>query len=55
MTDTDFFTANPSRIYRLRMATPSEIAAVHPAPDPQHFIYVAKCRHLPLVLEREEP
>jgi hypothetical protein len=49
MTDIDFFAANPSRIYRMRMATPSEIAGIDPAPDPRHFIYVVKCRHLPLV------
>jgi hypothetical protein len=47
LTDTDFFAANPSRNYRMRMATPSEIAAIRPAPDPRHFIYVVKCRHLP--------
>jgi len=43
----DFFAANPSRIYRLRMATPLEIAALDPAPDQHHFVYVIKCRHLP--------
>ena len=49
LTDTDFFAANPSRNYRMRMATPSEIAAFDPPPDPRHFIYVVKCRHLPLM------
>ena len=49
LTDTDFFAATPLRNYRMRMATPSEIAAIDPAPDPQHFIYVVKCRHLPLM------
>jgi len=49
LSDADFFAANLSRIYRMRMATPSEIAAIDPAPDPQHFIYVVKCRHLPLM------
>jgi hypothetical protein len=49
LSDTDFFAANPSRIYRMRMATPSEIGGIDPAPDPRHFIYVVKCQHLPLV------
>jgi hypothetical protein len=49
LTDTDFFAANPLRNYRMRTATPSEIAAIDPAPDPRQFIYVVKCRHLPLM------
>jgi hypothetical protein len=31
------------------LATPSEIATIGHAPDPRHFIYVVKCRHLPLM------
>jgi hypothetical protein len=49
LTDTVFFAANPLRNYRMRMATPSEIAALDPAPNPRHFIYMVKCRHLPLI------
>jgi hypothetical protein len=35
--------------WKPRIATPPEIAAFDPAPDPRHFVYVVKCRHLPLM------
>jgi hypothetical protein len=46
ITDTDFFARNPEREYRLRLATPVEIAALDPPPDPALFVYMAKCRYV---------
>jgi hypothetical protein len=46
ISDREFFDRNPERVYRLRLASPAEIAALDPAPDPTHFVYMAKCRYV---------
>jgi hypothetical protein len=46
ISDADFFCDHPDRTYRLRLATPAEIAVLDPAPAPEHWIYAVTCRYV---------